>query len=219
MSSNGPNLLAIGPWLPEAVEAEWSDEQYEPTPELTAAADVELQALKDRGSPSHDGLSARLESWEEQDGVLKLKLQPARWALRLLEGPEHSSISALCVVRSADGRWLAGRRAEWLASWAGRWALGAGGAVDVGESPVDTLSRELMEEWSVAPESVTVEALVRAPSGMALLVGIATLAAGVDEDIVMDPEHDEFAWWPADPADWPEQADAPLRAMAAMLNR
>ncbi len=219
MSSNGPNLLAIGPWLPEAVEAEWSDEQYEPTAELTAAADVELQALKDRGSPSHDGLSARLESWEEQDGVLKLKLQPARWALRLLEGPEHSSISALCVVRSADGRWLAGRRAEWLASWAGRWALGAGGAVDVGESPVDTLSRELMEEWSVAPESVTVEALVRAPSGMALLVGIATLAAGVDEDIVMDPEHDEFAWWPADPADWPEQADAPLRAMAAMLNR
>ena len=91
--------------------------------------------------------------------------------------------------------------------------------MDVGESPVDTLSRELMEEWSVAPETVTVEALVRAPSGMALLVGIATLAAGVDEDIVMDPEHDEFAWWPADPTEWPEQADPPLRAMAAMLNR
>jgi hypothetical protein len=54
---------------------------------------------------------------------------------------------------------------------------------------------------------------------MALLVGMATLAEGVDEQIVMDPEHDEFAWWPADPADWPEQADAPLRGMAAMLNR
>jgi hypothetical protein len=76
-----------------------------------------------------------------------------------------------------------------------------------------------MEEWSVAPASVTVEGLIRAPSGMALLVGMATLAEGVDEHIVMDPEHDEFAWWPADPADWPEQADAPLRGMAAMLNR
>ncbi len=197
----------------------WSDAQYEPSAELTAAADVELQALKDRGSPSHDGLSARLVSWEEVDGMLKMSLQPARWALRLLDGPEHSSISALCVVRAADGRWLAGRRAEWLASWAGRWALGAGGAVDLGENPVDTLSRELMEEWSVAAESISVEALVRAPSGMALLVGVATLAEGVDEQIVMDPEHDEFAWWPADPADWPEQADAPLRGMAAMLNR
>ena len=219
MSSHGPNLLAVGPWQPEAVEAEWSDVQYEPSPELTAAADVELQALKDRSSPSHDGLSARLVGWEEVDGVLKMSLQPARWALRLLDGPEHSSISALCVVRAADGRWLAGRRAEWLASWAGRWALGAGGAVDLGENPADTLSRELMEEWSVAPESLRVEALVRAPSGMALLVGVATLADGVDQQVVMDPEHDEFAWWPADPADWPEQADAPLRTMAAMLTR
>ncbi len=219
MSSNGPKLLAVGPWQPEAVEAEWSDAHYEPSAELTAAADVAIQALKDRSSPSHDGLSARLSSWEETDGVLKMTLQPARWALRLLDGPEHSSISSLCVVRSADGRWLAGRRAEWLASWAGRWALGAGGAVDVGESPVDTLSRELMEEWGVSAATLTVEALVRAPSGMALLVGMATLAEGVDEQIVMDPEHDEFAWWPADPADWPEQADAPLRGMAAMLNR
>ena len=130
MSSNGPNLLAVGPWQPEAVVAEWSEDPYEPTAELTAAADVALQALKDRGSPSHDGLSARLTGWDETDGVLTLRLQPARWALRLLEGPEHSSISALCVVRAADGRWLAGRRAEWLASWAGRWALKLVGCLD-----------------------------------------------------------------------------------------
>ena len=58
-------------------------------------------------------------------------------------------MSALCVTRDADGRWLAGRRAAWLSSWAGRWALGAGGAVDLGENPVDTLTRELDEEWSV----------------------------------------------------------------------
>ena len=71
-----------------------------------------------------------------------------------MEGDASLSVAALCVTRAADGRWLAGRRAPWLSSWAGRWALGAGGAVDVGESPVQTLTRELEEEWSVAPERV-----------------------------------------------------------------
>ena len=64
------------------------------------------------------------------------------------------------MARDADGRWLAGRRAPWVATWAGRWALGAGGAVEVGEDPVEALTRELEEEWSVAPERLAVEALV-----------------------------------------------------------
>ena len=71
-----------------------------------------------------------------------------------------------CVARAADGRWLAGRRAAWVASWAGRWALGAGGAVEVGETPADTLVRELEEEWSVPPERLPVEALVCPPTGL-----------------------------------------------------
>ena len=98
----------------------------------------------------------------EHDGRLTLHLQPTRWALRLVEGDASLSVAALCVTRAADGRWLAGRRAPWLSSWPGRWALGAGGAVDVGESPVDTLTRELREEWSVAPERVRVRG-ARAP--------------------------------------------------------
>ena len=124
-------------------------------------------------------------------------------------------MSALCVVRDTEGRWLAGRRAAWLASWPGRWALGAGGAVDVGESPAHTLERELMEEWSVEPESLSVEALVRLPSGLVLLVGVARLAEGAEVQI--DPEHDDCAWWPADVAQWPEEADEPLRQMAGLL--
>jgi hypothetical protein len=52
---------------------------------------------------------------------------------------------------------------------------------------------------------------------MALLVGIATLPDGME--VTPDAEHDEFMWWPADVNDWPDEADAPLRAMAAMLNR
>ena len=197
------------------MEVTWRSEAYQPDEAATAEADRLLAGLRDRGSPSHDGLAARMVDFRVAGGKLQLELQPIRWALRLLPDDAGRSISALCIVRSADGSWLAGRRASWLASWAGRWALGAGGAVEVDENPADTLARELHEEWSVAPERLTVEALIRAPTGMVLLVGQAWLPDGAS--VTPDPEHDTFAWWPADPAQWPDEADAPLRRMGAML--
>jgi 8-oxo-dGTP diphosphatase len=210
-----PALLARGPWQPDEVEVHWSDEHYDPPPARVEAADAAIAALRDRGSPSHDGLSARLVAHEESEGRLKLHLQPLRWALRLVEGDASLSVAALCVTRSADGRWLAGRRAPWLSSWPGRWALGAGGAVDVGENPVDTLTRELREEWSVAPERVQVEALVRLPHRLVMLVGQAWLPTGAE--VTPDDEHDAHAWWPASIDEWPPEADEPLRRMAGLL--
>jgi len=210
-----PALLARGPWQPDEVEVHWSDDHYDPPPARVEAADAAIAALRDRGSPSHDGLSARLVAHEESEGRLKLYLQPLRWALRLVEGDASLSVAALCVTRSADGRWLAGRRAPWLSSWPGRWALGAGGAVDVGENPVDTLTRELREEWSVAPERVQVEALVRLPHRLVMLVGQAWLPAGAE--VTPDDEHDAHAWWPASIDEWPPEADEPLRRMAGLL--
>jgi 8-oxo-dGTP diphosphatase len=210
-----PALLARGPWDPDDVEVRWSDAHYDPPPARDEQADAAIAALRERGSPSHDGLAARLVSHEEHDGRLTMHLQPVRWALRLVEGDASQSVAALCVTRAADGRWLAGRRAPWLSSWPGRWALGAGGAVDVGESPVETLTRELDEEWSVAPERLSVEALVSLPNRLAMLVGLAWLPEGAE--VTADAEHDEHAWWPADPDAWPEDADPALRQMAAIL--
>jgi 8-oxo-dGTP diphosphatase len=126
------------------------------------------------------------------------------------------SLTALCLVRSEDGRWLAGRRAAWLATWANRWALGAGGSVEIGENPAETLARELDEEWQLRPSEMSVEALVLLPTGLVALIGLATVADGAQP--VPDAEHDEFAWWPADVATWPEEADQRLRAMAAYLS-
>ena len=177
-----------------------------------------LAALRERGSPSHDGLAARLARFEAGEHRLVLELQPVRWALRLNPDDAVQSMSALCVVRSADGRWLAGRRAGWLASWAGRWALGAGGAVDLGESPADTLVRELHEEWAVSPERVRGEALLRLPHRVVMFVGQAWLAEGVDEAVVPDHEHDEFAWWPREIAAWPPEAGDVLPRMAQWLS-
>jgi 8-oxo-dGTP diphosphatase len=207
-------LLARGPWDPTRVSARWRDRPFEPDAEATAAADAALAELGDRGSPTHDGLGARLASYDRTRAGIELELEPVRWALRL-SGDAVDSISSLCVVRDAQGRWLAGRRAPWVASWAGRWALGAGGAVEVGENPAETLARELEEEWSVRPERLSAEALLRLPSGLLLFVGLAHLADGAE--VTIDPEHDAHAWWPPEIDDWPDEADAPLRLMAAML--
>ena len=209
------SILARGPWERGQVEVAWREDPFEPQPHETAAADTALGALRDRGSPSHDGLAARLAGFTLHEGRLRLELQPARWALRLLTDGAAGSLSALCIVRSAQGDWLAGRRALWLASWAGRWALGAGGAVEVGENPADTLARELEEEWSVQATQLRVEALVRLASGAVLLVGQAWLAPGAQ--VVPDDEHDAFAWWPADVAAWPADADEPLRRIGELL--
>jgi len=207
-------MLARGPWNAEQVRTRWRKEEFSPPAAATAIADAELDALRERGSPTHDGLSARMASFEAAPDCLELELEPVRWSLRLAaEGAE--GLSALCVVRDAQGRWLAGRRAGWVASWPGRWALGAGGAVDLDESPAQTLSRELDEEWSVAAQRLTVEALVRLPSDLVLLVGMARLAAGVE--VTIDPEHDAYAWWPAEVDAWPAEADEPLRLMASLL--
>jgi 8-oxo-dGTP diphosphatase len=210
-----PGILARGPWQADQVEARWLDEPYEPPDEIQRQADAAVDGLRERGSPSHDGLATRLVGWREDAGRLVLELQPSRWALRLVEGNACDSLTALCVVRAEDGRWLAGRRADWVSSWAGRWALGAGGAVDLHESPTDTLSRELHEEWKLHPESLSVEALVGLPDGMVMLVGLATVADASAP--VPDHEHDEWAWWPADVDRWPAEADPRLQMMARLL--
>ena len=211
-----PGILARGPWRADQVEARWLDDAYEPPAELQRKADAAVDGLRERGSPAHDGLATRLAGWREDGGRLLLDLQPSRWALRLVEGNACDSLTALCVVRAEDGRWLAGRRADWVSSWAGRWALGAGGSVDMGESPTDTLARELREEWRLEPERLTVEALVELPDGLAMLVGLARVPDGCDP--VPDDEHDEWAWWPADVNRWPGEADDRLRLMARLLS-
>jgi ADP-ribose pyrophosphatase YjhB (NUDIX family) len=209
-----PGLLARGPWRPDQVEAVWRDDAFEVPAEVERRADGAVQGLRDRGSPAHDGMATRLVAFEADGERLRLELQPVRWALRLLDDASDS-LTALCVVRSEDGRWLAGRRAAWVSTWASRWALGAGGAVDLGESPAETLARELQEEWGLEPDTLSVEALIELPTGMKMLVGLATVPDGCEP--VPDDEHDEWAWWPADIGSWPAEADERLKLMAALL--
>jgi 8-oxo-dGTP pyrophosphatase MutT (NUDIX family) len=208
-------ILARGPWELHRITARWRSDHFTPEPQHCEAADAAIASLRRRGSPSHDGVAARLVDYRVDTESISLELQPLRWALRLVEGDASHSVAALCVTRSAAGEWLAGRRAAWLSSWAGRWALGAGGAVDMGENPAQTLVRELEEEWSVSPERVRGEALVCLPHRLIMFVGQAWLAEGAE--VSPDHEHDAHAWWPQDIDAWPEEAGEPLRRMARWL--
>ena len=212
-------VLARGPWEIERISARWLASAFEPSEQQSEAADEAIRGLRERGSPSHDGVAARLVDYRDVDHGIEMELQPQRWALRLVEGDASLSVAALCVTRSADGRWLAGRRAAWVASWAGRWALGAGGAVDLNENPADTLVRELHEEWGVEPERVQGEALIKLPHGLIMFVGQAWLAEGVDREVRPDDEHDAFQWWSPDIEDWPAEAGEALPRMASWLSR
>ncbi len=203
----------------ENITAHWQDTQFEPPQAHTEAADEAIRELQRRGSPSHDGIAARMVDYSQDGEGISIELQPLRWALRLVEGDASQSMAALCVTRAADGRWLAGRRASWVSSWAGRWALGAGGAVDLGESPADTLVRELEEEWSVSPERVQGEALLCLPQRMVMFVGQAWLAEGAEDEVTPDDEHDAFAWWPREIDRWPAEAGEVLPRMAQWLSQ
>jgi 8-oxo-dGTP diphosphatase len=214
-----PEILARGPWALEQVKARWRDEHFEPSAEHSRAADAAIAELQQRGSPSHDGVAARLVEYREDEDGVALELQPLRWGLRLVPGDASESVAANCITRSADGRWLAGRRASWVASWAGRWALGAGGAVDLGENPADTLVRELQEEWSIAPARVQGEALLRLPHKMVMFIGQAWLAEGAETEVTPDHEHDAFAWWPREIDEWPPEAGEILPRMARWLTQ
>jgi 8-oxo-dGTP pyrophosphatase MutT (NUDIX family) len=216
-SSQAPEILARGPWEMDQIRARWLEEPYLASAAQTEAADEAIRGLQDRGSPSHDGVAARLVDYRQDADGIAIEMQPLRWALRLVAGDASQSLAAICVTRSADGRWLAGRRAPWVSSWAGRWALGAGGAVDLGESPADTLVRELEEEWALAPERVRGEALLCLPHKLVMFVGQAWLAEGDEQTVQPDDEHDEFAWWPARIDDWPPEAGEALPRLARWL--
>ncbi|HWI22400.1 MAG TPA: NUDIX domain-containing protein [Baekduia sp.] len=208
-------ILARGPWEPAAVETVWREDEFQAPARNLLAADAAIEKLRERGSPSHDGVAARLAGYSLEDGHLTLELQPLRWALRLVPRDSSQALSSLTVVRDHQGRWLAGKRADWLATWPGRWSLGAGGAVEVGENPVQTLIRELEEEWSVAPERVRVEALLLSQQNSAMLVGQAWLPEHAE--VTPDHEHDEYAWWPADVAQWPRAGHIALRRTAELV--
>ena len=129
-------------------------------PSVERLADGAVAGLRERGSPAHDGLATRLV--EVGCGRRPAAARAPAGALgappagRRLRQPHRPC--AWCARPTAAGS-PAGEP-HGCRAWANRWALGAGGAVDLGESPAETLTRELQEEWQLEPEALSVEALL-----------------------------------------------------------
>ena len=153
-----------------------------PRPRSVEAADAAIAALRDRGSPSHDGVAARLVGHARaRRPADAASCSPSRWALRLVEGDASHSVAALCVTRDADGP-LARRPPRAVAVVVGR-ALGAGRrrrGRRRREPGRHARRASCDEEWSVAPERVRCEALVRLPHRLVMFVGQAWLPEGAE---------------------------------------
>ena len=183
-----------------------------PTPPDTAAADAAIAALRERGSPSHDGLAARLADFR---AARRPGARAAAGALVAAAGRQRRDAQRLGAVRRARRRGPLARGAprgvaRVLGRAAGRSA--PAGAVEVGEQPVDAMTRELEEEWSVAPARLSVEALAGAER--AGLPRRARVAAGGRRGRAATTSTTRTPGGRPTSSDWPDEADETVRRMA-----
>ena len=80
-----PEVLARGPWALERISTCWLPQQFEPSRAYTEAADAAIRGLQDRGSPSHDGMAARLVDYRQDGDAIAIDLQPLRRMASWLE--------------------------------------------------------------------------------------------------------------------------------------
>ena len=224
-----PGILARGPWALDQVEGHWREPPYEPAERRDRRPRTRRSArCASAGSPAHDGLSgaARRRSRAARERLV-LELEPIRWALRLDRTDAAQSVAAMCVVRAHDGRWLAGRRADWLATWAGRWALGAGGRGRGRREPGRTRSRaSCARSGRSSPSGSPSRRSSACRNQLVLLVGLAWLADGRRRSSPTH-EHDELrvvagrasSSWPAEADEPLRQRDAPTRSLARRSHR
>ena len=209
---NPTAILARGPWEPEDIVVTWLGQEFEPGANASERADQALERLRQRGSPAFDGRSARLVSHEVADGKLKLVLQPVRWALRL----SHEPREPVGDVPGAFEPTAAGSPAvaPVARQWAGRWALGAGGASTSGRTRRTTLCASCARSgrWRATDSG----GARHASPGTIMLVGQAWLA----ED-ARSPRTPSTTSTPGGPPSrrWPTEGDEPLLALSALVSR
>src|SRR2546430_1969114 len=106
-TSEQPEILARGPWALERVRTRWLPQHFEPSAAHTRAADEAIRGLQSRGSPSHDGMAARLVGYREEGEGIQIELQPLGWGLRLGTGGDQALATRGCRPAAPHGH-LAG---------------------------------------------------------------------------------------------------------------
>ena len=145
-AATAAGILARGPG-PRSRSSPLPEVPFEPRSMQLRRPTEQVHALRQRGSPSHDGLAAGWSTHQVNGGGRRSTCSLPCWAPRA--GPGASSAGDVGAVRgrAADGRWLAVCRAG-VAGVVGR-PLGAGRWIGPGRrEPMYTMGRELAEEWS-----------------------------------------------------------------------
>ena len=219
-STDLPEVLARGPWPLEQVRAHWREEHFEPSAAHARAADAAIAALQQRGSPSHDGVAARLVEYargrgRRRAGAAAAALGACGWSPATRRTASRRTASR---VRPTAAGWPAGaRRGSPRGPGAGRWARAAR-SISARTRPTRSCASS-QEEWSVAPARVQGEALLRLPHKMVMFIGQAWLAEGAEDEVTPDHEHDAFAWWPREIDEWPPEAGEILPRLARWLTQ
>lgn len=108
-------------------------------------------------------------------------------------------VSCIVVRRAAEGpEYLLLRRAA-EESLPGIWSYVAG-RVEEGETGVQAIRRELLEETGLVPEALYssdfVEQFYAADGNHIELVAAFVAFVGADAEVTLDEEHQDFAWLP-----------------------
>ena len=142
-------------------------------------------------------MATRLAGWREEDGRLVLDLQPVALGAapgrgRRLRQPDGAVRRAR--PRTAAGWPVAARPGSRPGRTAGRSAPAARWTSARARPRRSRAS--CARSGSSSPSGSASRRCVGLPNGVAMVVGLATVADGAEP--VPDHEHDEWAWWPAD---------------------
>ncbi len=103
-------------------------------------------------------------------------------------------VVAVCALIIKEDKVLAMRRSQKKDAGAGLWEA-LSGRVDLGEEPLDTVKREILEECglevTVQAEPVTAYSATRLDKPMIVIVYKAHYLSGA---VSMSDEHDDYAW-------------------------
>ena len=110
------------------------------------------------------------------------------------EGKTPLYVVAVAAVIRREGKLLAMRRAETKDAGPGLWET-LSGRVEVGETPLEAASREILEECglevALLPRPVTCYPATRLGLPMMVIVYAADYLSG---DVTLSDEHDHYLW-------------------------
>ncbi|MBI5092406.1 MAG: NUDIX domain-containing protein [Candidatus Hydrogenedentes bacterium] len=104
-------------------------------------------------------------------------------------------LSVKALVRDAEGRYLALRRAPGSNANAGKWDF-PGGKLDEGEGLEAGLLREVFEETGLTVSLVRVVGAAQSDAPKRIVAYLLIEARVESGEVRLSDEHDEFAWTP-----------------------